>query len=86
MPDHLTCFLQNLKQHLEVDIKKRTGSKLGKDYMKAVDTHSAYLCAEYIIINAQLDEAQAGIKFAGEISITSYIQMTPSLWQKVKRN
>ena len=44
------------------------------------------LYAEYIIRNTGLEEAQAGIKIAGEISITSDIQMTPHLWQKVKRN
>ena len=44
------------------------------------------LYAEYIMRNAELDEAQAGIKIAGEISITSDMQMTPPLWQKVKRN
>ena len=43
MPDHLTCLLQNLKQQLEPDIKQRIGSKLGKDYIKAVDSHPAYL-------------------------------------------
>ena len=42
--------------------------------------------AEYIMRNAGLEEAQAGIKFVGEISITSDMQMTPPLWQKVKRN
>ena len=43
--------------------------------------------AEYIMRNAGLEEAQAGIKIAGkEISITSDMQMIPSLWQKVKRN
>ena len=36
--------------------------------------------------NAGLDEAQAEIKIAGKISITSEIQMTPPLWQKAKRN
>ena len=36
--------------------------------------------------SAKLDEAQAGIKLLGEISITSDIHMTPPLWQKVKRN
>ena len=41
--------------------------------------------AEYIMQNARLNEAQAEIKI-GEISITSDMQMTPSLWQKVKRN
>ena len=44
------------------------------------------LYAEYIMRNAGLEEAQAGIKIGGEISITSDMQMTPSLWQKVKKN
>ena len=44
------------------------------------------LYAEYIMRNAGLDEAQAGIKLLGETSITSDMQMTPPLWQKVKRN
>ena len=42
--------------------------------------------AEYIMRNAGLEEAQAGIKIAGEISITSDMQMISSIWQKVKRN
>ena len=42
--------------------------------------------AKYIMRNARLDEAQAGIKIAGEISITSGMQMTLPLWQKAKRN
>ena len=42
------------------------------------------LYAEYIMRNARLDEAQAG-RLLGEISITSDMQMTPSLWQKAKR-
>ena len=42
--------------------------------------------AEYIMRNAGMEEAQAGIKIVGEISISSDIQMTPPLWQKVKRN
>ena len=44
------------------------------------------LYAEYIMRNAGLEEAQAGIKMLGEISITSDTQMTPPLWQKVKWN
>ena len=36
--------------------------------------------------NAGLDEAQAGIKIAGVIAITSDMQMTPPLWQKAKKN
>ena len=42
--------------------------------------------AEYIMRHAGLDEAQAESRLPGEISITSYMQMTPPLWQKVKRN
>ena len=42
--------------------------------------------AEYIMRNAGLDEEQAGIKIARKISITSDMQMTPPLWQKVKKN
>ena len=44
------------------------------------------LYAEYIMRNAGLEETQAGIKIAERISITSDMQMTPPLWQKVKRN
>ena len=44
------------------------------------------LYAEYIMRNAGLEETQAEIKIAREISITSNVQMTPPLWQKVKRN
>ena len=45
-----------------------------------------HLHTEYIMRNSGLDEAQAGIKIAAEISITSDMQMTPPLWQKVKKN
>ena len=72
---------------------KQIGSKLGKEYVKAVYCHPAYLTyAEYIMLNAGLDEAQAEIsitgnnKLPGEISITSDMQMTPPFWQKVKKN
>ena len=44
------------------------------------------LHAEYIMRNAGLVEAQAGIKTTGRISITSDMLMTPPLWQKGKRN
>ena len=44
------------------------------------------LYAEYIMQNAMLDEAQAGIKIAGRNIVTSDMQMTPPLWQKVKNN
>ena len=42
--------------------------------------------AEYIMRNTGLEETEAGIKIAGEISITSDMKMIPPLWQKVKRN
>ena len=44
------------------------------------------LYAEYIMQNARLDEAKLEARLLGEISITSDMQMTPLLWQKVKRN
>ena len=59
-----TC-MQVKKQQLEADMEQWTGSKLGKDYIKALDCHSAYLSAEYLMWNAGLDEAQAGIKIGG---------------------
>ena len=46
----------------------------------------AAAAADYIIRNVGLDEPEAGIKIAREISITSDMQMTPPLWQKVKKN
>ena len=64
------------------------GSKLGKEYVKAVYCHTAYfnLYAEYIMQNAGLGEAQLEWRLPEEISITSDMQMTPSLWQKEKKN
>ena len=54
--------MQVKKQQLEPDMEKQTDSKLGKEYIKAIYCHPAYLYAEYIIRNAVLDEAQGGIK------------------------
>ena len=77
--------IQVKKQQLELDMEQQTGSKSGKEYVKAVYCHPAFY-AEYIIRNAGLDEGQAGIKTAREISITSDVQMIPHLGQKAKRN
>ena len=76
------------KQQLERDMEQQTGSKSEKEYIKAVYCHPALfnLYAEYIMRNAGLEEAQAGIKIARRISITSDMQMIPPLWQKVKRS
>ena len=69
--------MQVKKQQLELDMEQQTGSKSGKEYIKAVYCHPAYLT--YMKRNAGLDEAQAEIKIAEEIPITSDTQMTPSL-------
>ena len=57
--------MQIKKQQLEVNMDQWTVSKLGKEYVKAVYCQPAYLTSEYIMQNARLDEAQAGIKIAG---------------------
>ena len=60
-----TC-MEVKKQQLELDMEQQTGSKSGKEYVKAVSCHPAYLTyAEYIMWNAKLGEAQAGIKISG---------------------
>ena len=60
--------MQVRKQHLELDMEQQTGSKYKKEYIKAIYCHPAYfnLYAEYIMRNPVLEEAQAGIKIAGE--------------------
>ena len=56
--------MQVKKQQLELDMEKQTGSKLGKEYLKAVYHYLFNLYAEYIMQNARLAEAQARIKIA----------------------
>ena len=64
--------MQVKKQQLELDMEQQTGSQLGKEYIKAVYGHPIYfnLYAGYLMRNAGMDEAQAGIKIAG-ISINN---------------
>ena len=59
--------MQVRKQQLELDVEQQTGSKQENEYVKAVYCHPALfnLFAEYIMRNAGLEEAQAGIKIAG---------------------
>ena len=58
--------MQVRKQQLELDMKQQTGSRLGKEYVKAVLSPCLFnLFAEYIMQNVGLDEAQAEIKIAG---------------------
>ena len=79
--------MQVKKQQLELDMEQQTGSKLEKEYVKAVYCHPAYLTyTEYIMQNTSLDEAQAGIQIARRNIKTSDMQMTPPLGQKAKRS
>ena len=88
LPASWEICMQDKKQQLELDKEQWTGSKLGKEYIKAVYCHSAYLT----------DMQSTSCKMPGwmkhklesrllrEIPITSDMQMTPPLWQKAKRN
>ena len=69
-------------------MKQWTGSKLGKELVKAIYRHPAYLTYMQNTSCEMLGWMEHKLKsrFPGEISITSDIQMTPHLWQKVKRN
>ena len=80
--------MQVKKQQLEQDMEQKTGLKLVKDYVKALYCQPAYLTfyAEYIKWNAGLVNLKMELRLPGEISITSDMQMTPPLWQKVKRS
>ena len=89
IPDHLTCLLRNLYAGQEASVRTGCGTdwfQIGKGVRQGCILWPCLfnLYAEYIMRNARLDEAQAGIK--GEISITSDMQMTPPLWQRVKKN
>ena len=91
IPDHLSCLLRNLyagQEQLEPDKEQQTSPKLGKEYVKAVHCHLAYLTymqsTSYEILGWMKQKLES--RWPGEISIASDMQMTPSLWQKVKRN
>ena len=91
IPDHLpasweTC-MQIKKQQLEPDMEQWAGSQLGKEYFKAVYCHSAYLTymqsASCEMLGWKKHKMES--RLLGEI-ITSDMQMTPTLWQKAKKN
>ena len=83
--------MQVRKQQFELDMDQfieQTGSKYGKEYIKAIYCHPAYLtymqstsCEMLGWMKHKLES-----RLQGEISITSDMQMTPLLWQKAKRN
>ena len=91
IPDHLTCLLRNLYAGQEATVRTGHGTdwfQIGKGVRQGciLPPCSFNLYAEYFMRNAGLDEAQTVIKIAGEISTTSYMQMMPPLWQRVKKN
>ena len=69
-------------------MEKQIGSKLGKEYIKAVYCHPDYLTSMQSTSWETLDWMKHKLesRLPGEISITSVMQITPPLWQKVKRN
>ena len=80
--------MQVKKQQLELDMEQQTGSKLGKEYVKAVYCHPAYLtymqstsCKMPGWMKHKVES-----RLPGETSLTSNMQMTPPLWQKAKKN
>ena len=80
--------MQIKKQQLGLDIEQFTGSKLGKEYIRAVYCHLAYLTYVYSTSCEMLGWLKHKLesRLPGEISITSDVQMTPLLRQKAKRN
>ena len=79
--------MQVKKQQLELDLAQLTDSKSGKEYIKVVYCHPAYLTSMQSTSCEMLGwmKHKLGSSFPGEISITSDMQMIPPLWQKVKR-
>ena len=92
IPDHINCHLRNLYAGQEATVRTGHGTTDWFQIRKGVCQGCILspclfnFYAEYIMRNAGLDDAQAGIKIArrNEISITSDMKMTPPLWQKVK--
>ena len=90
IPDHLTClldiYMKVRKQQLELDMEQQTGSKLGKEFSKAAYCHPA--CLTYMqstsceMLGWMKHKLES--RLLGEISITSDMQITSPLWQKVK--
>ena len=92
IPDQLTCLLRNLYAGQEATVRTGHGTtdwfQIGKRVSQVYILSPCLfnLDAEYIMRNAWLEEAQAGIKIAGRNINNLRLQMTPPLWQKVKRN
>ena len=88
IPDHLTCLLRNLYEGQEAKVRTRRGTtdwfQIGEGVCQGCILSPCLfnLYAEYIMKNEHKLES----RLPGEISITSDMQMTPPLWQKVKKN
>ena len=92
IPDHLTCLLRNLYAAQEATVRTGHGTtdcfQIGKGVRQGCILSPCLfnLYAEYIMRIVGLEEAQLESRLPGEISITSDMQMTPPLLQKVKKN
>ena len=92
IPNHLTYLLRNLYAGQAATVRTGHGTtdwfQIGKGgHQGCILSPCLFnLYAEHIMQNARMDEPQAGIKIAREISITLDMQKTPPLWQKVKNN
>ena len=79
--------MQVRKQQLELDMEQQMGPKYEKEYVKAVYCHPAYLTymqsTSWETLGWMKHKLES--RLPGEISITSDMQMTPPLWQKVKK-
>ena len=90
IPDHLTCLLRNLyagqEATVRTDMEQLIGSKLGKEYVKAVYCHPAYLTSMQSTSWKMPDWMKHKLesRLPGEITVTSDMQMIPHLWQKEK--
>ena len=77
-------YIQVKKQQLEPDMEQQTGSKSGKEYLKAVYCHPAYLTTSCKMPSWMKHKLES--RLPGEISIISDTQITPPLRQKAKKN
>ena len=92
IPDHLICLLRNLYACQEATIRTGRGTtdwfQIGKRVCQGCILSPCLfnLYAEHIKQNTRLNEAQLESRLLGEISVISDMQMTPPLWQKVKKD
>ena len=80
--------MQDKKQQLKLNVEQQTDSKLGKEYVKAIYCHSAYLTYMQSTSGKMPGwmKYKLELRLLGEIQTTSDMQMIPVQWQKVKRN